>query len=1144
MRSTLIPTPEIVGWLACAGDLLAKWELYWFVLKDDVLFSFNGEGTQALGAISLAGFKARAAAEEVKDKCAIKAYHTDGRTHFFVAGSKDDASAWIKALSKAAGGLGVAGASPRAVTINPRKSSKSLLTDVQAAVLPQPEMAIYLNEPPKENVGMRLTTKLVKLQITTYLVEDPAVTVVGDSKKSTLARILSEPTDYPKDDMKRRAGDILTDTGSEYLSQNGRWELVVKSSFFSTLLRKNKKDPLTKTNSRSSLKEAFATTSPVGSPTTSPVGSSKDILAGAASNTAENGGSKPAPHPNAGSSSSLEAPPPAEAVTTPEVVVSPRKKVGWQEPSEGDNSSGAGGGSDQKKDEEAEDNVPEKIAPLTKRSRSTDALATRAARRMSVAAMDSENRAKLLRPEWELAAVTFKEGWILRASQLQDGEEPRRTWFLLDDNFLRAYESDESTNCVLEVDMDACTLEERDEASLHLAKKEGLQEDRKYTLEEALLLVFEGGEAERGEWLEVFTTAQDDYLRAQRLSVNFEGEAEEATGAEALKKAASEEFNQEVERMVTTFQSQEHGVPSPMVATARESQPHPTPDEEGKKDEQAGEGQLTAVPEPTVVLQEPPGAVPAVLPATVKEIKKDRAQLIQEALERRQTVLVQREVVKEKDKGFTPPKSQLDKEKLKEYALKLEGGEEGEEGASKRGSVVLTEENGLVIEYSVEGGKVDEYNVTGGTLDVLVSRLADENHPNTNYIDIFLLTYRHLLTARDFMERLITRFNVIPPPDATPEELAYYDRWAGVIKVRTMGVVKKWIDNYWLDFHQDEETEAVLLEFLQLASNDSPVLSLVERLRRIIEQRKEELRAASLAALPGKALASPSKPLKVDFFTVDPREFAYQLTLTDYDKFHRILPSEFVARLWEGVTPASKNLTEMIDFFNRMSYFTATTICVQPNLKTRARILETFIRALKECRRIRNFNGAMAILSGLSTASVRRLKKTWAAISPKHTEELTEIEVTMSAEHNFKKYREIFGEMERQPRPGPCIPFMGLFLRDLTFLNDGNPRKFKSGLYNFAKLRMISDRVLRMHVYQTAPYSFPASGQSTQLRAYLQETSAVMADENALYKCSLLCEPKEGEGERMIERWAADAENEKEKTKKAQARGRRQSVQN
>lgn len=116
----------------------------------------------------------------------------------------------------------------------------------------------------------------------------------------------------------------------------------------------------------------------------------------------------------------------------------------------------------------------------------------------------------------------------------------------------------------------------------------------------------------------------------------------------------------------------------------------------------------------------------------------------------------------------------------------------------------------------------------------------------------------------------------------------------------------------------------------------------------------------------------------------------------------------------------------------------------------------------------------------------------------------------MGSALNYKKYRETFAELEKQIRPGPCIPFIGLFLRDLTFLNDGNPKKFKSGLYNFAKLRMISDRIFRMQVYQQTSYSFPVTKQSEPVREYLKNLSP-MTDENALYKCSLLSEPREGD---------------------------------
>lgn len=83
----------------------------------------------------------------------------------------------------------------------------------------------------------------------------------------------------------------------------------------------------------------------------------------------------------------------------------------------------------------------------------------------------------------------------------------------------------------------------------------------------------------------------------------------------------------------------------------------------------------------------------------------------------------------------------------------------------------------------------------------------------------------------------------------------------------------------------------------------------------------------------------------------------------------------------------------MLIFFSLGLY----KICVQPNVKKRANIADNFIKAAKELLRLRNYNSAMAILSGLSNASVRRLKKTWAIVPPKSMETLQQIETTMAS---------------------------------------------------------------------------------------------------------------------------------------------------
>ena len=62
----------------------------------------------------------------------------------------------------------------------------------------------------------------------------------------------------------------------------------------------------------------------------------------------------------------------------------------------------------------------------------------------------------------------------------------------------------------------------------------------------------------------------------------------------------------------------------------------------------------------------------------------------------------------------------------------------------------------------------------------------------------------------------------------------------------------------------------------------------------------------------------------------------------------------------------------------------------------------------------------IAIVAGLNSPSVRRLKRTWDQISQKFSEMLTACEMTIDSGKNFHNYRQLL-----QRITPPCVPFIG-----------------------------------------------------------------------------------------------------------------------
>lgn len=87
----------------------------------------------------------------------------------------------------------------------------------------------------------------------------------------------------------------------------------------------------------------------------------------------------------------------------------------------------------------------------------------------------------------------------------------------------------------------------------------------------------------------------------------------------------------------------------------------------------------------------------------------------------------------------------------------------------------------------------------------------------------------------------------------------------------------------------------------------------------------------------------------------------------------------------------------------------------------------------------------------------------------------------MSPKSNYKIYRTTLMKALSKKRDEnniknnlhslPILPYIGIYLRDLTFMMDGNPTKMENDFYNFIKIIMIGSLLSEIENFQQQNFS-------------------------------------------------------------------------
>ncbi|XP_045900717.1 ral guanine nucleotide dissociation stimulator-like 2 isoform X1 [Micropterus dolomieu] len=412
-------------------------------------------------------------------------------------------------------------------------------------------------------------------------------------------------------------------------------------------------------------------------------------------------------------------------------------------------------------------------------------------------------------------------------------------------------------------------------------------------------------------------------------------------------------------------------------------------------------------------------------------------------------------------------------------------------------TVVEEEEDGVIYTVMVKqqhGGLNSPMSVSrsqcvkAGTEEKLVLHLLHSfSMGDSSFITIFLSTYRSFTSTKRVLDILSDRLEN-PPGDSEKSQI----RQAFNKSVCT--VFSTWLSEYPEDFKSLGDPSCLLRLAPLLPQDSSSAADLRARLLRIAEELSEK------ALLPDahKDQTGPTS-LPPDASKFEPTSIlgfpaaliAEQLTKIEAELFVRLVPYHCLGSLWsqrdkKGREGVCWSVRATIRQFNKLANAVLASCLWPTKLRSqqRARLLEKWISVAEECRARKNFSSLYAIVSALQSNPIHRLRRTWHDTDREAMRRYEELSEIFSDKDNYSHSRELLKEegtskfanldnrlnnknLNRSNAQG-TVPYLGIFLTDLTMLDTAVKDRLDNGYINFDKRRREFEVLAQIRLLQSS----------------------------------------------------------------------------
>jgi hypothetical protein len=444
--------------------------------------------------------------------------------------------------------------------------------------------------------------------------------------------------------------------------------------------------------------------------------------------------------------------------------------------------------------------------------------------------------------------------------------------------------------------------------------------------------------------------------------------------------------------------------------------------------------------------------------------------------------------------------SKQNMEQLHAHLMDLDLLEEEANNIEEVEDVNIWEETPFNIIYDKDGK-----SIKAASLNQLVLKMTetDEDY-DPQLLPIFLHTYKTFTTPEKFMQKLIQRYKV-PSKNPNNEKDEEWKASKRTMQIRVINVLRKWIGDHYSDFKNSNKLMKRLEDFISMIEQDNkilakPLYTALNNAEKSLEKKIYQLPTPPEPKVSLKTIFLPN----LDLLECEEEEIARQLTIIEFGIYSEIKSFELLNCAWSKsqLKHRSPNVLKMIERSTKVSLWIASLILKQEKIKKRVKVTQKIIKIAENLFYMNNFSTSFSILAGLNMTSIHRLKYTFSELPKNSQQTLLELNQKLSSDYSYKSYRNILATVNP-----PCIPYLGTYLTDLTFINENE--NLCKGLINFAKRRLMYDVMEKIQRYQLMPYNFTPIPQILMLLE--TKSLPIIEREEERQRLSLLYEPTNAE---------------------------------